>query len=296
MNDSGRWVRGANVEGLDWRVGLLRRIPVAVRGKARFARAILGDLSRVGPCRIRHRDGMWIEVPGFGDSISFFLLVDGVYEPRELQWLDRLAIDGSWVIDVGANVGALAIPLAATRTGLAGVLAIEASPSVARMLERSSRESAAERVVVVPAAAGSQDGEIWFDGESSAAFGQGHVLDEPGPDRVRVPLRTIDSLVVERGIASVSVIKIDVEGHEYAVLAGCDDLLRSANAPAVLFEFYGATSDPSDAAAAQRLLLGYGYRLFDLHARTARETATPVTTGFHTLLALPPGDARAPLR
>lgn len=295
--NSATWIRGAHCDALDRRTRILRRLPVAMRGKARLARWILGDLSRVEACEIRHREGMWIEVPGIGDSIAFFLLIDGVYEPHELEWLRRLAMPSSWVVDVGANVGALALPLAHARGDIAGVLAVEASPVLAAMLERSRLRARNERVTVVNVAAGAAEGNAWFDALSTAAFGQGHVSGQPRRDSILVPMRTIDSLVAERCVERVSVIKIDVEGYEAEVLKGAARLLRGAGPPAILFEFFGGDAGvSSERMLPQQILFEHGYRIFALEGgRRATELNAPLREGFRTLLALRRDDARLTL-
>lgn len=289
-----RWIRGERCEALDRRVGALRRLPVAMRGKARLARWILGDLPEVRSCEIRHRDGTWIEVPGFGDSIAFFLLVDGVYEPRELDWLRRIATGGTWVVDVGANVGALALPLAQARPDIAGILAVEASRPLAEMLERSRERAGAGRVAVVNVAAGAGDGEAWFDPVSTSAFGQGFVSAEQGRGRCAVPLRSLDSLLAERRVDRVSVLKIDVEGYEADVLRGAQKLLGGQEPPAILFEFYGVESGATkERILPQQMLFDLGYRIFELEGNArVSELAAPLRVGFRTLLALRRDDAR----
>jgi len=72
---------------------------------------------------------------------------------------------------------------------------------------------------VVPAALSDHEGEATFGGSgSSVAFKVG-----TGPERIVV--RTLASLVLELGLTGPSVLKIDVEGEEAAVLRGAGSFL-----------------------------------------------------------------------
>jgi len=52
-----------------------------------------------------------------------------------------------------------------------------------------------------------------------------------------VPVRTVDGLMTELGIAQIDFLKIDVEGHELAVLHGAQRALESGAIRAIAFEF-----------------------------------------------------------
>src|SRR5262249_841432 len=56
-----------------------------------------------------------------------------------------------------------------------------------------------------------------------------------GYDALQVPLRTLDSLIQERNLARLDLIKIDVEGHECSVLDGAAATL-GRHRPALVIE------------------------------------------------------------
>jgi FkbM family methyltransferase len=63
-------------------------------------------------------------------------------------------------------------------------------------------------------------------------------------DRVeQVSLTTVDSVVADRGVTSIDLLKIDVEGHELAVLRGAAKSMASGTIKLVQFEFGGTHLD-----------------------------------------------------
>jgi len=56
-------------------------------------------------------------------------------------------------------------------------------------------------------------------------------------DAFEAPMTTIDDFIAEHGLAQVDLMKIDVEGHEFAVLQGADAALREGRIQVVSWEF-----------------------------------------------------------
>jgi FkbM family methyltransferase len=129
------------------------------------------------------------------------------------------------MIDVGANIGAVSIPVAATGSR---VLAIEALPKKYVLLSLAARQSGLSHLVPVHAAAGASVGTAIMAGTS--AWGQ--VVESGG---LEVPLFTVDSLCDIVGFRKPSVVKIDVEGSERRVLQGMGRTLRD-DRPLVIIE------------------------------------------------------------
>ncbi len=82
----------------------------------------------------------------------------------------------------------------------------------------------------------------------------------------RCPITTIDRLIAG-GQPPPDVLKIDVEGHEAAVLGGAGRLLAGDKAPAMIQFEYGGTWIPSSATlyATQQFLQGFGYAVGRLY-------------------------------
>lgn len=159
-----------------------------------------------------------------------FLKASGGLEP-ELGLLPQLIAPGERALDIGANYGTYALTL--TRLG-ARVDLFEPNPAIAAVL--AAWAEGRPGVAVHPFALSDRDGtaELVIPGEggvehdSSAALAGGAVAQGR---RVTVPLIPLDSL----GITDAALIKIDVEGHEAAVLRGAGATI-AASSPALILE------------------------------------------------------------
>ncbi len=104
-----------------------------------------------------------------------------------------------------------------------------------------------------------------------------HDLVDPTQVELRsCPITTIDRLI-EQGEAPPDLLKIDVEGHERAVLFGAGELLAGDRAPAMIQFEYGGTWIPSGSMlfGVQTFLEGFGYsvgRLYPDHVEFGKYT------------------------
>jgi FkbM family methyltransferase len=166
--------------------------------------------------------------------VSKPIMETGSYEPHLTEAIADELTTGATFIDVGANLGWFAL-LAASRVGPNGfVLAVEADPSNAELLCRSSRESGFRNVVVLPIAASDAPGAMILQrtGGSNAAVFVAAGPSAPG-DRLTscVPLDALSGL-----LDRVDVMKVDVEGAELLVLRGAVNLIRRYR-PRIFLEY-----------------------------------------------------------
>lgn len=151
------------------------------------------------------------------ESVCYPLLKWGTYPHARdnHEWLRRRVGPNDLVFDVGANIGFTARMFA----GLgARVIAFEPSPRAIRLLHANG-----EGVDIRQVALSDTAGTVRFS--EDAALDTSHVAHTG----IEVPAMTMDSLA-ERP----TFIKIDVEGHEPAVLRGARETLR--HGPTIFFE------------------------------------------------------------
>lgn len=150
----------------------------------------------------------------------------------ELRLVPRTFDRRKAAVDVGANVGMVTYLL---RRHARKVYAVEPNPALAANLRRSFR---GRRVEVLPYALSDASGTA--DLLIPSAAGQeltGRSSLEPDANgdlpvrRITVPVRTLDQLT----LPDVGFVKIDVEGHELAVLRGARGLLTGQR-PSLMIE------------------------------------------------------------
>lgn len=149
-------------------------------------------------------------------------------------WLIRyLVAPDSTAVDIGASIGMYTHELSRYARK---VMAFEANPAVAAL----TRRGAARNVEVLNIALSSRAGRTALKIPRNAG---GAAIEELGTIEPGNPLHASDSDTLqietkrldELGITNCSFIKIDVEGHEEAVLEGASDLI-AAQRPVLMAE------------------------------------------------------------
>lgn len=184
----------------------------------------------------------------------------GVWEPENLDVLFSFVRDDTVFLDIGANVGYFAIAVG-NRVGRGGrVHAFEPHAGLCGLIERSVHLNSLEPVVTLwQCAVSDTEGtlELFYPDRHLGQGTASRDIDVPGK-HVTVRARPVDALL--DSVESVDLVKIDVEGHELAVLRGMQALLRRSPQVKLLFEKLGAQS--ADNAAIAALLGELGLSLY----------------------------------
>jgi FkbM family methyltransferase len=184
--------------------------------------------------------------------------------------LDQLARDvrpGMVVFDLGANRGAVTLPMSRWVGPSGRVIAFEPVSDICRALNRNVALNGATNVEVRCAAASDRNGSAAFlfapthptcgklaDVEPTSGVGNNAWT-------LRVQTVTLDS-VIEAGARTPDLIKIDVQGGAAAALRGARRLLDTAP-PAIWIELHG----PQEHEAVRDELVTRGYTLTTLDGR-----------------------------
>lgn len=255
----------------------VRRLPAYLAACLRAAltsgpRAYLKMLSR-SPYTVKDlpRYGVSMIVDVRDGAISKPILALGDYEGAFARRLLAAVGPETHFVDVGANIGFFTLAVA-RRAERGRVWSVEPDARNVRLLRANVALNGLEdRVEVHRLAASDADGEVFFStlGYESLIGSRFTAKDEATLLRrslagaakpTKVPARTVDGLV---GDARVDLVKIDVEGHEPAVLAGMAGLLRRQR-PLVFAEFAPGTIrhiSGTDPAEMLRLMHDSGYAL-----------------------------------
>ncbi|MBX9602892.1 MAG: FkbM family methyltransferase [Bryobacteraceae bacterium] len=133
---------------------------------------------------------------------------------------------GEIVLDCGANVGVFT--KRALAAGAKLVIAIEPAPENLACFRRNLRdEIEAGRVIVEPLGVWDREDSLTLFVNPRNSATDTFVLQIPGAEVVqKVPLTTIDRLVVKHKLEAVHFIKMDIEGAEPRALAGARETMK----------------------------------------------------------------------
>ncbi|KRF40878.1 hypothetical protein ASG96_08680 [Terrabacter sp. Soil810] len=219
------------------------------------------------------------------DTIGRALYLYDVYEWPTALTLATLARTGTTCVDVGAHVGSYAV-LAAVTVGSEGrVLAFEPDAANRARLEGHVRLNDLSNVVVHDHGLSDTESEVAMVRPVASNSGMTR-LALPGetPD-FSMGVRRLDDVLDGDETPPVSVMKIDVEGAEVAVVRGAADLI-ARDQPYVVFE-------ENDAACGAHLADAHGYRLYritqDGYVDRASTAAQRDDAMAPNVLAVPPG-------
>jgi FkbM family methyltransferase len=158
-----------------------------------------------------------------------------IYEPHLVRAFKSLLSPGTIAVDIGANIGVHAIAMCLLEPKLRSVYAFEPHPEILQILKRNAERSPMIRV----------EGYALSDEEKKAEMRLLKDTNNPGgslvfdlassskPDFV-IDQRCLDTYEFEE---SISLIKIDVEGHEMKTIRGALNTIN-AHKPNLIVEIW----------------------------------------------------------
>ncbi len=148
-------------------------------------------------------------------AVSALIYSQGLYDYNNMRLVQWLLQDGGTFFDIGANIGAYT--LLASEQGKAEVFAFEPHPQTFRLLAANVRINVRQNVHLFQVALSQHDGSVCLtDGYGSSV---NHISRERHQGTVEVFSGRVESICDRYGVVP-SVVKLDVEGHEFEVLSG----------------------------------------------------------------------------
>ncbi len=188
---------------------------------------------------------IWIRIPqGLGVGLWMFTdtrdelgYVKGQHEPWMQDLLGSELRQGNCYYDLGAHTGFFSL-IAAREVGSSGaVLAVEANPQNARIVETNVARNKLAQITVLEAAIWSSSGRIVFEPNPDSTQGRISVDNLPKPGSCCVSTVSIDELVYRDKRRVPDFIKMDVEGAEWDALQGARRVFSEAK-PKLLCEIH----------------------------------------------------------
>lgn len=226
-----------------------------------------------------------------GIDLSIYLL--GGFEVATLKQYATLVKPGDTVLDIGANIGAHALPLAKLVGNEGRVVAFEPTDYAFAKMKKNialnetlgRRIDARQVMLVSDASIAVKPASIYSSWplESTDDLNEDHLGRLMPTDGAE--LTTIDQMFADGQFSKISFIKLDVDGNEYAVLKGAAVCLKKFT-PVIMLELapYVYRDKPEEFSALLNFLFGYGYILKEaitgkLLPRTAEGIRTVIRSG-----------------
>lgn len=166
---------------------------------------------------------------------GWVLREQGRWFESEMTMLPRLLEPGATFVDVGANVGVYSIPAAQIVGSTGRVVAFEPTAEARTLLETSARRNAFDWLVIRSEALSDHAGqaELYFDTETELASLSR--VTSGASKSITVPLNTLDAVHAELALGNTTLLKLDAEGAEEAILRGATAFLQASD-PVILHE------------------------------------------------------------
>jgi len=199
--------------------------------------------------------GLRLRLRGRGNlSEQRLILMPQFLDAAELEALAAELKQGGTFLDIGANAGVYSLRVASACGSAARVEAFEPDPELGAMLRWNLERNSLTHVTLHPIALGSSEGEVVL---SAGDGNKGENKVSTSGSGLRVPMTTLPKWMAQQEISTIDALKIDVEGHEIAVLQPLfHEMPRSSWPRLVVCEL----AHDQDRSLAE-LLTSHGYQL-----------------------------------
>lgn len=197
----------------------LRTAAYLLRGGATFSSILSYPLHRRrhGINQLRLKNGVTLTAPSTEPLLPIF---EEVWVHCRYEQPTCVALADDVIVDIGAHVGVFTV-WAATRWPGARIVAVEPSARNAEFLRRNISQNRIERTTVVQACCTDRNGQALLRIRGESARSTLYSRDNYGSafeDGESVPAMTLNNLFKEARIETCSLLKMDCEGAEYAIL------------------------------------------------------------------------------
>jgi len=210
---------------------------------------------------------------GFDRYLYFF----SIYIINTLKWNKKegdfvffrnMVPDGGIILDIGANIGAMAVHLARTHKN-SQIIAFEPIPDNVRCLKKVVGHYKLNNITLIESALGEKAGTIEMVmpvNKSARLQGLSHVLHQSITEnnegnKFVTPITTLDDFFKNKNITdAVTAIKLDVENFEYFVLKGAENTIKKFK-PLIYCELW----DNKNRLDCFTLMKEHGYTIKVLH-------------------------------
>jgi FkbM family methyltransferase len=196
------------------------------------------------------------------DYLSRRLFLYDDFELVELRFAIEQARLGGTLLDVGANIGLYTVACARTAGDRGRVIALEPGPRTFTKLTETCARLGLSNVTALRVAASRTNGTALFTSDHGSRDVHQHLADarsDEDGNRIEVATKRLDD-ICGPDADGVTLVKLDVEGHEVEALEGAERILANGRARLIV------EINPAGLTAAGTSV----DRLWDLLSRTHR--------------------------
>lgn len=190
---------------------------------------------------------MYLDITDGG--ISRDLLANGIREQletqayqQELRLINEESDSNVTVLELGANIGYYVLIAHSILNSDCRIYAFEPHPNNVNILNKNILLNGIEDLVEVEqCAVGNLDGEKTLE---VSPYSNCHKVSDDPEHGITIETKTVDTILTEKEISpgEVDVVRMDVEGYEWAIFEGMSTLLESDSDLLIFLEFHSSMS------------------------------------------------------
>lgn len=266
---------------------LIRKLP-DFKGKHRLVKMLYGKKLRTSEdILVKGKFGCEYLLPNLEENVGLEIFINGVYEESIVNFLRKIIPQKGHFLDLGANIGAISIPVCKLRPDIS-TIGVEAAPWIYSYLQKNLQRNNITNARIMNNALFNKDNLLLDFFTPRDKYGKGSLAPVFSQDPVKVIAKKVDTIVRELNFGKVNTIKIDVEGFEYFVFQGAEQLLTQDESPDIIFEFVDWAESAAmnlSPGSAQLFLKEHGYRLYNLEKNKPQKMDNILISGAANLFA-----------
>lgn len=205
--------------------------------------------------------------------IERIIMYEHFYDRKTLLYIKRLIRKGDIIVDIGANIGSMTIPLAYHAGPSGKVFAFEPGPIFFDRLAENIIENPqlSDCVECINLGLSEATGFMYYNRRNAVLSNRKNGL--------KVSVTTLDEFLKNKLSQKLDFIKIDVEGMELEVIRGALDIINNFK-PIILLETLVKKDTHGKIKRILNLLRNFSYEFFEIDIPEAQLTNDPQEFNF----------------
>ena len=213
---------------------------------------------------------LFLSKKGLALAISHY----GTYEELEAKIMEEKIKVGNIVVDVGANIGLHTLNMARIVGNTGRVFAFEPEPSNFKILKKNVKINNYQNIILEQKAIGDKHGKITLY-QSGSNPGKHRIFPQTkdATGQVQVDYTSLDKYFIDSNLVDkINFIKIDVEGLEFGVLKGMENILNKSKKIKILFEMMPENTIEAGFAPIELLnyLTSHDFKIYCIDEKTKK--------------------------